>query len=179
MEIIPTEIDGCVEVHSRVFTDDRGTFVKTFHADQFHRLGLNGVWREYFYSSSALGVVRGLHFQVPPTDHIKLVTCVVGAVWDVVVDLRRTSPTYGKHVARELTADRGSLLYIPRGMAHGFLSLSEGSVMLYAVETVHDSQCDKGIRWDSCGISWPSVGALNMSKRDATLPPFDNFESPF
>lgn len=179
MDAIPMEIAGCLEIRSRVFLDARGSFVKTFHEEHFKHMGVNTVWREHFWSSSARGVIRGLHFQIPPADHSKLVTCVAGVVWDVVVDLRRQSSTYGEHIARELSAAKGNSLYIPRGMAHGFLSLSEGSVMLYAVETGYDPICDKGIRWDTCGIQWPNAFPAIISQRDAAFPAFDTFESPF
>ena len=132
-----------------------------------------------FWSSSAKGVIRGLHFQAPPYDHAKLVACVAGAIWDVTVDLRRTSPTYGRHVARELTAENGVQLYLPRGMAHGFLALSEGAVVSYAVESAHHPAADRGLRWDSCGIPWPLDGTPTISARDAAFPGLAAFESPF
>lgn len=179
MDAMPTEIPGVFELRGRVFTDQRGSFVKTFHEARFRELGLNTVWRELFWSSSAKGVVRGLHFQAPPSDHVKLVACVTGAIWDVVLDLRRASPTYGRHVARELSAGNGTQLYIPRGMAHGFLALSEGAVISYALETVHDPAADRGVLWDSCGIPWPLDGIPIISARDAALPGLAGFESPF
>lgn len=179
MDAFPTDIAGVFELRGRVFTDHRGTFVKTFHEGRFRELGMNTVWRELFWSSSTRGVIRGLHFQTPPSDHAKLVACVTGAVWDVAVDLRRTSPTYGRHIARELTAGNGVQLYLPRGTAHGFLALSEGAVVCYAVETGHDPAADRGLRWDSCGIPWPLDGAPTVSARDAAFPGLAGFESPF
>ena len=179
MDITPTIIEGLYEITAKVFRDQRGDFVKTFHLDRFTELGLNTRWRERFWSSSHAGVIRGLHFQIPPSDHVKLVTCCAGKIWDVVVDLRRSSPTFGKYVGLELTADNGRMLYIPRGMAHGFLALTEGAVVQYDVETVHDPACDRGIRWDGCGISWPIQGQPVMSTRDAAFPCLSDFESPF
>ncbi len=179
MDAIATEIAGVHELRGRVFADQRGSFVKTFHDGRFCELGLNSIWRELFWSSSAKGVVRGLHFQAPPSDHAKLVACVAGAIWDVAVDLRRTSPTYGRHVARELTAGNGVHLYIPRGLAHGFLALSEGAVVSYAVETGHDPAADRGVRWDSCAIPWPLVGPPIVSVRDAGFPALADLASPF
>jgi dTDP-4-dehydrorhamnose 3,5-epimerase len=179
MDILPTEIVGVFELRGPVFTDQRGTFVKTFHEARFRERGLNTTWRELFWSSSVKGVVRGLHFQAPPSDHVKLVACVAGAIWDVAVDLRRASPTYGKHVARELSAGNGAQLYIPRGMAHGFLALSDVAVVSYALETVHDPVNDCGVLWNSCGIPWPLDGMPIISARDAALPELSGCESPF
>lgn len=179
MELVPTDISGCFEIRPKVFNDVRGMFVKSFHEPTFRNFGLNTVWREQFWSSSARGVLRGLHFQVPPADHAKLVTCVSGAVLDVVVDLRKSSPTFGKHVRCELTSANGHLLYIPRGMAHGFLAKTEGAIMTYVVETVHDPACDRGLLWNSCDIDWPFDSAPIISARDASFPAFSREETPF
>ena len=179
MEITPSAIDGCFILKSKLFSDERGRFVKIFHAQDFLELGLNTVWREQYWSASRRGVIRGLHLQVPPSDHVKLVSCTSGAVWDVAVDLRRGSPTFGRHIAVELTAENGLHMYLPRGMAHGFLALSEEAVLHYNVETTHDPGCDRGIRWDSCGIPWPIQDRPILSARDMGLPPFRMEESPF
>lgn len=179
MDAHPTEIPGVYELRGHVFTDQRGAFVKTFHEDRFRALGLNTVWRELFWSRSAKGVLRGLHFQIPPSDHAKLIACVAGAIWDVAVDLRRASPTYGRHIARDLNAGNGVQLYLPRGMAHGFLALSADAVVSYAVETCHDPAADRGLRWDACGIAWPLEGAPTVSARDAAFPGLTDFTSPF
>lgn len=181
MEFLATGIAGCVEIRPRRFTDLRGTFVKTFHAALFAGHGLNTHWDELFWSCSQRGVLRGLHVQLPPADHAKLVHCVFGIVWDVALDLRRSSPTYGQHVARKLSADNAAMLYIPCGMAHGFLTLSTHAVVCYAVESVHSPEHDSGVRWDSCGIPWPlaGVGQPIISDRDAALPAFADFPSVF
>ena len=179
MDIHSTPISGLFTIHSRVFTDQRGTFVKTYHANRFAELGLNTTWRERFWSASRAGVIRGLHFQVPPADHAKLVACSAGRVLDAVVDLRVGSPSYGCHQTFELSADNGVMVYIPRGMAHGFQSLEDGSLLQYDVETVHDPICDKGIRWDTCGIPWLDETAPILSVRDASFPSLSEFESPF
>ena len=120
MEIVPTEIPGCYEVQPKVFKDKRGAFVKTFHAGDFHSYGLCADWTEQYYSRSKRGVLRGLHFQLPPHDHAKLVYCVAGSVLDVAFDLRIGSPTYGKAVMLELSAKKGNMIYLPKGLAHGF-----------------------------------------------------------
>jgi len=178
MELIPTMLDGCYQVRPFFAQDERGTFVKTFHADRFAELGLPTAWREEYYSSSRKGVIRGMHFQTPPHDHEKLVYCMQGRVLDVVVDLRKNSPTYGRHIAVELDARHGHGLMIPKGMAHGFLALVEGVLMAYKVTTVYAQTNDAGIRWDSFGLNW-GVNQPLVSVRDRAHPAFADFASPF
>lgn len=178
MEIEQTGLPGCVVVRPRAIADARGSFVKTFHAGDFERLGLRCDWREEFYSSSVEGVVRGMHFQTPPADHAKLVYCVRGEVLDVVVDLRAGSPTYGEHRSVSLSESNHAGLYIPSGLAHGFLSLNELSTMLYKVTSVHSPDNDAGIAWDSFGFAWPVAEPL-ISDRDRRHPPLGAFKSPF
>lgn len=178
MRVEPTALDGCLRVVPRVAEDDRGTFAKTFQVSVFERLGLNTDWRETYYSRSHRGVIRGLHFQLPPSDHDKLVACVRGRVLDVAVDLRRDSPTFGRHACVELDDQSWEMLYLPRGFAHGFASLTDDSVMAYTVGSEYDPERDTGIRWDSAGIAWPFDSPV-VSDRDARLPTLDEFESPF
>lgn len=162
----------------RIAADRRGRFVKIMHAEFFAAHGLRTDFREQYYSVSAQGVLRGLHFQVPPMAHAKLVTCVAGEVMDVVVDLRRGSPQFGKHQAFGLSEQNGDILYIPVGCAHGFLTLSASATLFYDVTSVYAAEHDRGIRWDSVGVAWP-LAAPTLSPRDAVLPPFAEFESPF
>lgn len=178
MELISTSIEGCFEVRPFFARDVRGTFVKTFHTSLFTELGLPTDWREEYYSSSHKGVIRGMHFQTPPHDHEKLVYCMQGRVLDVVVDLRKGSSTYGCHVAVELDASFGHGLMIPKGMAHGFLALTENVLMAYKVTSVYAPSNDAGIRWDSFGLDW-GVDSPIISSRDASHPTFTEFESPF
>lgn len=178
MELIPTILDGCFKIQPFFTQDERGKFVKTFHAERFAELGLPIDWREEYYSSSRKGVLRGMHFQMPPHDHEKLVYCMQGRVLDVVVDLRKASPTFGKHVAIELNAVRGDGLMIPKGMAHGFLALSEDILMTYKVTTVYVPSNDKGIHWNSFGANWGITEPI-ISARDAVHPAFSDFDSPF
>lgn len=179
MDIIPTEIPGSFEIRGPIFSDSRGMFSKCFKADVFQEHGINTTWREYYWNRSHKGVLRGLHFQVPPVDHAKLVTCVAGAAYDVGVDLRKESKTFGQFLAREISESNGVALYFPRGLAHGFLALREGTVLLYAVETGHSSGNDLGVHWNSCGIEWPTVDPPILSDRDANWPAFADFQSPF
>lgn len=178
MELIPTILEGCYQVRPFFAQDERGTFVKTFHADRFLALGLPSEWREEYYSSSRKGVIRGMHFQTPPHDHEKLVYCIQGRVLDVVVDLRKGSPTYGQHCAVELDAARGHGLVVPKGMAHGFLALTESVLMSYKVTSVYVPENDAGIRWDSFGLDW-GIDQPIVSSRDHAHPLFADFDSPF
>lgn len=172
------EIPGCFEIQPKVIGDHRGHFVKTFHAPSFLDLGLETHFVEEFYSVSKRGVLRGMHFQIPPEDHVKLVYCAGGSVLDVVVDLRRGSPTFGRHTGVTLSAEKGNMLYIPKGLAHGFVCLTESALMMYKVSSVHSPAHDAGIRFDSAGIQWPGADWI-LSARDQGLPALDEFESPF
>ena len=178
MELIPTTLEGCYQVRPFFAQDERGTFVKTFHAERFSALGLPTEWREEYYSSSRKGVIRGMHFQTPPHEHEKLVYCMQGKVLDVVVDLRKASPTYGMHIAVELDAASGQGLMIPKGMAHGFLALTEDVLMAYKVTSVYNPENDAGIRWDSIGVDWKIDNPI-VSSRDRGHPTLSNFKTPF
>ncbi|MBJ6727756.1 dTDP-4-dehydrorhamnose 3,5-epimerase family protein [Geomesophilobacter sediminis] len=178
MELRQTSIPGCCELLPDRFRDDRGSFVKTFHHGLFTELGLNTDWREEYYSVSHPRVLRGLHFQLPPHDHEKLVYCSAGGVLDVVLDLRRDSPSYGRHELFELNAERANLLYLPKGVAHGFYVTDGPATMLYKVATVYAPAHDTGIRWDSAGIPWPDADPV-ISQRDRSFAPLAEFVSPF
>jgi dTDP-4-dehydrorhamnose 3,5-epimerase len=181
MRLRATDINGCFVVEPEVFGDDRGLFVKTYHEDTFSHSGIRCDWRELFWSRTRRGVIRGLHFQKPPADQAKLVTCVSGRIFDVAVDLRRSSDSYGHHTAVELSAESGGALFLPRGLAHGFMALTEGATVCYAVETVYSPSLDAGIHWASCEIDWPAIdgSAPVVSARDESFPPLHSFVSPF
>lgn len=176
MHIQPTTIPGCFQVSPKVFTDNRGSFVKTFHRELFEQQGLETDWREEYYSTSYKGVLRGLHFQLPPHDHTKLVYCAFGEVLDVVLDLRVGSPSYGTHVMFQLNAIDAHMVYIPKGCAHGFYTLSEQATMMYKVSSVYAPSSDAGLLWNSIGISWPDDTPI-MSDRDKAFPIFADFTS--
>jgi dTDP-4-dehydrorhamnose 3,5-epimerase len=171
-------IRGCLEIQPEVYRDRRGIFVKVFQGEVFRRHRLVTQFAEEYYSSSRKGVLRGLHFQLPPHDHVKLVYCVSGRVFDAIVDLRKGSPTYGHHATLELSAKKANLLYLPAGIAHGFCVLSPSAVVIYQVTTVHAPDYDAGILWNSVGISWP-VRRPILSERDRSFPRFEDFHSPF
>lgn len=177
MEMLPTGIEGCWLVQQPVAQDDRGWFWKLAHAEIFAEAGLRTDFREIYCSSSEAGVLRGMHFQSPPHDHAKLVSCLNGRVLDVVLDLRPDSATYGQAKGFELSREAGVSIYIPGGMAHGFLAL-ERSTMLYNVTSVHAPSHDHGVLWSSFGFDWP-VDAPVLSERDQRHPTLANFNSPF
>ena len=178
MEKQDTGFAGCFELQGNVFKDGRGTFLKTYHDETFERMGLRTDWKEEYYSISSKDVVRGMHFQTPPAAHAKLVYCLHGEVLDVVVDLRVDSPTYLKSRSFRLSPEQGNAIYIPVGMAHGFLSLTEGSVMQYKVTSVYSSQHDAGLSWDSIDFEWPVESPI-VSERDTQHVALSRFNSPF
>lgn len=178
MNIIDTPIAGCYEIKFNVLKDNRGAFVKTFHQHDFKSLGLRVDWREEYYSKSHKNVLRGMHFQVPLADHVKFVCCMVGEVRDVVVDLRRGSSTYGQCYSILLSPERGNGFYLPSGVAHGFLSLADESVMYYKVTSVYSPEHDAGVLWSSLPFEWPIKNPV-VSARDEKFPSVENFETPF
>ena len=178
MEFEPTSLPGCLRVRSRVLDDDRGSFLKLFNDPAFADAGLCGDWKEVYTSSSRRGVIRGMHFQLPPDDHHKLVFCLDGEVLDVVLDLRRGSPTENRAIGLTLTSGSGTGLFIPRGCAHGFLGVSERSTMLYLVTSPYSPERDRGVRWDSFGFAWP-IDVPLLSPRDAAHPALADFATPF
>ncbi len=178
MDVKQTYIPGCLELILKPFKDERGTFVKTFHHDLFAANKLITQFAEEYYTFSRHGVLRGLHFQVPPMDHVKVVCCISGSVLDAVLDLRKGSPTYGGYELFELSAEKANMLYIPTGLAHGFYVTGDHAVMLYKVTTLHSPPHDAGIRWDSAGIAWPNAHPI-ISPRDRGFPSLADFSSPF
>lgn len=174
-----SRIPGCLHVTLDSSSDVRGAFVKTFHQDTFEAHGVPWNVAEEYYSWSREGVLRGLHFQLPPRGYEKWVLCVRGHITDVIVDLRVGSPTYGEHEMFDLDERRPALVYMPEGIAHGFLVHSDGALVLYKVSDVYSAEHDAGIRWDSAGIPWANRRAPILSDRDAGLPPLSEFKSPF
>lgn len=173
-----TNIAGCIEIQPKSFQDDRGRFVKVFQTLEFEKLHLSARFMEEFYSFSKPGVVRGLHFQTPPHDHEKLVYCVHGEVFDVVLDLRVGSPTYGQTQHFILNAEQANMLYIPSGLAHGFCTMSEPATLVYKVSSMHAPAHDQGILWSSIPIKWP-ISSPIVSDRDSKFPSLVKFASPF
>lgn len=176
---VATCIPGCIELELPRFDDDRGVLVKDFQLSAFEELCLPTTFVEQFHSRSRLGVVRGMHFQRPPHQFHKLVTCVAGAAWDVVLDLRAGSPTYGRHAVVGLSDVEANAVMVPSGCAHGFLSLAEGTILSYWVTAEHEPAHDDGIHWDSAGIAWPLEVEPIVSARDEALTRLSDFETPF
>jgi dTDP-4-dehydrorhamnose 3,5-epimerase/CDP-3, 6-dideoxy-D-glycero-D-glycero-4-hexulose-5-epimerase len=183
MQFLEELLPGTWRVALKRFEDARGGFVKTYARSTFDAaLAATGTGdgfdiREEFYSVSHKDVVRGMHFQLPPHDHAKLVYCAVGAVHDVLLDLRH-GVSYGRHVAVTLNAAEPQLLVIPKGIAHGFLSLTDASLMIYKTSSEHAPSHDAGIRYDSFGHEWGCACPL-LSARDQGHPALADFESPF
>jgi dTDP-4-dehydrorhamnose 3,5-epimerase len=179
MRIEPLAIEGCFLVHGMKATDVRGWFWKTFEREEFLRHGLDFECRETFYSLSVPGVLRGMHFQVPPKAHDKLVTCVAGRAFDVMLDLRKGSPGFGKSLSVDLNAESGVSVFVPAGVAHGFCTPWSQALMSYHTSAPYDPTCDLGINWDSFGMRWPLQQPPIVSPRDASLPALDRFATPF
>jgi dTDP-4-dehydrorhamnose 3,5-epimerase len=178
MLIQETAIAGCFTLTAAKHHDTRGHFTKWFSKDAFAKTGLCSAWAEVYASESHRGVIRGLHFQQPPADHVKLVYCLAGRAIDVVLDLRCGSPSFGEHIMISLSAEEPVSVYVPSGCAHGFYAELDHTLMLYQVSSGHTPSLDSGIRWDSAGIEWPTDTPI-VSTRDRALPEFCTFDSPF
>ena len=182
MKVITTSIDGVFIIEPRIFEDSRGYFFESFSQREFEeKIGpINFVQDNE--SKSSYGVMRGLHFQRPPFTQSKLVRCVNGAVLDVAVDIRKGSPTYGQHVAVELTEDNHRQFFIPKGFAHGFAVLSETAVFQYKCDEFYHPEADGGISIldDSLNIDWciPTDKVI-LSDKDTKHPLLKEFVSPF
>ena len=182
MEVIKTALDGVVVIEPRLFEDTRGYFFESFSQREFDEKVGRVVFVQDNESKSSYGVMRGLHFQRPPFTQSKLVRCVKGAVLDVAVDIRKGSPTYGQHVAVELTEENHRQIFISKGFAHGFAVLSETAVFQYKCDEFYHPEADGGISIldDSLGIDWriPMEQAI-LSEKDTKHNLLKDFDSPF
>lgn len=172
-----------IRITPKRFQDARGWFSETWRRDRYAAAGIDVdfVQDNHSYSRPA-GTLRGIHFQTPPFAQAKLVRCLRGRIWDVAVDLRAGSPTYGEWVAAELTAERGEQLFVPGGFGHAFLTLEPDTEVAYKVDAVYAPECDGGIAWNDSDIAidWPLPGAApELSDKDAQLPRLKDFVSPF
>lgn len=158
--------------------DHRGEFVKPFHQIDLQAGGIDFCMKESFYSISKKNVIRGMHFHLPPFEHEKIVFCTQGAILDVALDLRTDAATYGRYVCRELSQQNAEALLIPKGFAHGFLTLTENATTFYFISGEYHAASDGGVMYDSFGFIWP-VEAPVMSERDKHFPTFNDFKSPF
>ncbi len=172
MEVRETFIEGLIEIYPRIFKDDRGFFLETYNKIAFDKAGIKTVFIQDNQSFSTKGVLRGLHFQKEPYAQAKLVSVISGRVLDVAVDLRKNSPTFGKHVTVMLEAEKRNMLLVPEGFAHGFVAL-EDSVFSYKCSNVYDKESEAGIIWNDkdLNINWGFDNPL-VSEKDIILPAF-------
>ena len=182
MEVIKTKIDGLLILEPRIFEDSRGYFFESFSQKDFNQQVGPVVFVQDNESKSSYGVMRGLHFQRPPFTQSKLVRCVKGSVLDVAVDIRKDSPTYGQHVAVELTEENHRQIFIPKGFAHGFAVLSETAVFQYKCDEFYHPESEGGISIldEALNIDWriPTDKAI-LSDKDTKHPLLKDFDSPF
>jgi dTDP-4-dehydrorhamnose 3,5-epimerase len=182
MDVTETILAGVKLLKPRRFGDHRGFFAETYSHRVCAGLGVDSVFVQDNHSvSAAVSTVRGLHFQAPPHAQAKLVRCGHGAIFDVAVDIRLGSPTYGQWVGCELSAENGVQIYIPSGFAHGFVTLQPNSEIIYKCSAYYAPQSEGSLRWDdpAIGINWPVAGDAILSDKDATAPLLADLDSPF
>jgi dTDP-4-dehydrorhamnose 3,5-epimerase len=182
MKFIKTEIPDVYIIEPSVFGDNRGYFLESFNLEKFEENVYPIKFVQDNESKSSKGVLRGLHFQKPPFNQAKLVRCIEGRVMDVAVDIRKGSPTYGQHVAIELTGENKRQLFVPRGFAHGFSVLSDTAVFAYKVDNRYAPESDSGIRYDDkeLNIDWGlNKEEIQLSVKDENLSFFKDLETPF
>lgn len=182
MKVENTALSGVVYLQPKRFGDHRGFFAETWNRAAFAQAGIDVDFVQDNHSlSAAVRTIRGLHFQAPPCAQAKLVRCGRGALFDVAVDIRRGSPTFGKWVGYELSAKNGVQLFIPAGFAHGFATLEPDSEIVYKCSSYYAPETEGALRWDdpAIGISWPVAGEVILSQKDAAAPLLAEFDSPF
>jgi dTDP-4-dehydrorhamnose 3,5-epimerase len=180
MKLIAEEIPGVKLIEPKVFKDDRGYFFESFNAQRLSEIGIHETFVQDNQSLSHRGVLRGLHFQHPPMAQGKLVRVIQGAVLDVVLDIRKDSPYYGKHYSVELNATNKWMLYVPIGFAHGFCTLEDNTIFSYKCTNYYNKDLESGILWNdsNLAINW-NVNSPILSDKDAQNQEFINFQSPF
>jgi len=171
MNVIETGLPDCVIIEPKVHGDDRGFFYESWNASRFADRGLPARFVQHNVSRSAKGVLRGLHYQWPENVQGKLASVLEGEVFDVAVDIRRGSPTFGRHASLVLSAENMRHLWIPEGFVHGFLTLSDSALFTYLCTAPYDSACDRSLRWNdpALAIDWPAVDMV-LSAKDAAAP---------
>lgn len=171
MKVITTKLSGCAVIEPAVFGDERGFFYEGWNAARFAEHGLPTFFVQHNVSRSQRGVLRGLHYQWPNNVQGKLVSVLEGEVYDVAVDIRRGSPTYGQHVSAILSAENKRHFWVPEGFAHGFLTLSETALFTYLCTAAYDRSSDNSLRWDDpqLAINWP-LADVSLSDKDAAAP---------
>jgi len=181
MEVKETFIPGLFEIQPVIHGDDRGWFIETFNTARYENLlGRKLEFVQDNMSMSSKGILRGLHFQSPPMSQAKLVSCVSGSVLDVVVDIRSDSPSYGKHYSTVLTSDRHNQLFIPRGMAHGFLALEDLTIFSYKCDNYYSKEHEMTLKWDDQDLDIPwGIDSPIISEKDKQGDRFSTFRTPF
>ena len=164
-------IPDVILITPRVFTDERGFFIETYQKDDFAKAGITGEFVQQNHSKSVKGVLRGLHYQKEPYAQAKLVRCIKGEIFDVAVDIRKNSPTFGKYVSAMLSEENKNMLYIPRGFAHGFEVLNDFAEVIYSVDNTYSKESESGILWNDHEImvGWPIERPL-LSEKDKKWP---------
>lgn len=175
MKVNATKFEGVYLIENFNAEDDRGFFVKTYNEDCFRENGLCTDFKESFYSVSKKDTIRGMHFQLPPDDHVKLVYVIRGAIEDVLLDLRSESKTYGESIQFDMDSRDRVSLYIPKGIAHGFKSTRDNATVVYNVSSVHNPESDAGIKYDSFGHDWELKSPF-LSHRDQSFITFEAFK---
>jgi len=180
VRIEETELAGLIVLTPRRFGDDRGWFAETWNAATLREAGIELDFVQDNHSFSARkGTLRGLHYQSPPRAQGKLVRCTRGAVFDVAIDVRVGSPTFGRHASVELTPETGAQLLVPGGFLHGFVTLTDDTEVQYKCTDFYSAECDGAVHWDSAGIDWPGTDDPVVSAKDAGAPAFADWTSPF
>ena len=173
MKFLETDVTGVVIVEPEVFRDGRGFFFESYSKEIFSKNGIDTEFVQDNHSRSSKGVLRGLHYQIDPRAQAKLVRCVRGRVFDVIVDIRKGSKTFGRYVSNTLSAENKKMIYIPRGFAHGFLALEEDTEFLYKTSDVYSVKHERGILWNdpAIAIAWPPLDTdCLVSEKDRRHP---------
>ena len=180
MKVTATALPDVLLIEPARFGDNRGFFSESWNKERMAEHGISVDFVQDNHSlSSAVGTVRGLHFQAPPNAQAKLVRCGRGVLFDIAVDIRKGSPTYGQWVGEELSFENGKQLFIPEGFAHGFITRTPDTEIIYKCNAYYAPESDGAILWDSCGIDWGFNGTPELSAKDANAPSFASFDSPF
>lgn len=175
MKFIESKLDGCFVIQSENKRDERGTFVKTFNNELFIQNGINASFKESFYSISRKNSLRGMHYQESPHQIAKLIYCASGEILDVFLDIRKNSPTYGQFDSCVLSQENAKMVYLPEGIAHGFLTLSTESIVCYLQSKEYNQKADSGILWSSFGMNW-NIDNPIISKRDKNFITFNEYD---
>lgn len=176
MRIEPAPLEGAATIELDLRGDERGFFARMYCEKEFAVAGLETRFVQANNSSNAQrGTLRGLHYQLPPDTEVKLVRCIRGALWDVIVDVRPGSPSFGRWFGAELTAQNRRMMYVPRGFAHGFITLTDDSELIYFVSDFYEPKQERGLRWNDpkIAIDWPIAPSV-ISEKDANWPDFES-----